>query len=68
MLRLDEQNGTSPTVHAIEARRVVERLLDRLARETLPVPDLDAFGDEFSGAFDRWVVQLVDNLRSPSRT
>jgi hypothetical protein len=68
VLRLDERSVTSPTVRAIEARRVVEGLLDRIASEALPVPYLDAFGDEFSVAFDRWVVQLVDSLRSPSGT
>ena len=68
VLRLDEQDVMPPSVRAIEARRVVEGLLDRIASEALPVPYLDAFGDEFSGAFDRWVVQLVDSLRSPSRT
>lgn len=32
----------------------------------LPQPNVAAFGDQFSGAFDRWVVQLVDSLRSAS--
>lgn len=68
VLRLDEQDVTSPSVRAIEARRVVDGLLDRIASEALPVPYLDAFGDEFSAAFDRWIVQLVDSLRSPSGT
>ena len=67
-LRFDRQDGMSPAVRAIEARRVVEGLLDRIAREALPMPHLDAFGDELSGSFDRWIVELVDSLRSPSRT
>jgi hypothetical protein len=68
VLRLDERSITSSTVRAIEARRVVEGLLDRIASEALPVPHIDAFGDEFSGAFDRWIVELVDSLRSPTGT
>ena len=67
-LRFDRQDGMSPSVRAIEARRVVEGVLDRIASEALPVPSLDAVGDEFSGAFDRWVVELVDSLRSPAGT
>jgi hypothetical protein len=68
VLRFDRQDGMSPSVRAIEARRLVEGLLARIASEGLPEPNLDAFGDQFSGAFDRWVVQLVGSLRSPSRT
>jgi hypothetical protein len=66
--RFDQQDGMSPSVRPIEARRVVESLRARITSEGLPEPNLDAFGDQFSGAFDRWVVQLVDSLRSPSRT
>jgi hypothetical protein len=68
VLRFDEQDGMSPSVRAIEARRLVEGLFARITSEGLPQPDLDKFGDEFAQAFDRWVVQLVDCLRSPSRT
>jgi len=68
VLRFDQQDGMSPSVRAIEARRLVEGLLARITSEGLPEPNLDAFGDQFSSAFDRWVVQLVDSLRSPSRT
>ena len=68
VLRFDEHDGMSPSVRAIEARRVVEGLLARIASEGLPQPNLDALGDEFAHAFDRWVVQLVDSLRGPSRT
>ena len=68
VLRFDQQDGMSPSVRAIEARRLVEGLLARITREGLPEPNLDAFGDQFSRAFDRWVAQLVDSLRSPSRT
>ena len=67
VLRFDEQDGMSPSVRAIEARRVVEGLLTRILDAGLPRPSLDAFGDDFANAFDRWVVQLVDSLRSPSR-
>ena len=68
VLRFDRQVGMSPSVRSIEARRLVEGLLARITSEGLPEPNLDALGDAFSGAFDRWVVQLVDSLRSPSRT
>jgi hypothetical protein len=68
VLRFAERDGMSPSVRAIEARRVVEGLLARSTSEGLPEPNLDTFGDQFSSAFDRWVVQLVDSLRGPSRT
>ncbi len=68
VLRFAGQDGMSASVRAIEARRVVEGLLARITSEGLPEPNLDAFGDDFADAFDRWVVQLVEGLRSPSRT
>ncbi|MGZ8805123.1 MAG: helix-turn-helix domain-containing protein [Microbacterium sp.] len=68
VLRFENRDGMSTTVRAIEARRVVESLRDRITREGLPQPNLDALGEEFGVAFDRWIVQLVDWLRSPSRT
>lgn len=68
VLRFDGQDLMSASVRAIEARRVVEGLLTRIPDAGLPQPNLDAFGDDFANAFDRWVVQLVDSLRSPSRT
>jgi len=67
VLRFTRQEGMSPSVRAIEARRVVEGLRTRILSEGLPQPNATAFGDQFSGAFDRWVVQLVDSLRSPRR-
>ncbi len=68
VLRFGERDGMSPSVRAIEARRLVEGLRARIQSEGLPQPSLDAFGDDFANAFDRWVVQLVDCLRSPSQT
>lgn len=68
VLRFERQDTMSPSVRAIEARRLVEGLLARIRSEGLPEPDLGMFGDPISGAFDRWVVQLVDSLKSPSRT
>lgn len=68
LLRFEERDGMSPSVRAIEARRVVESLRHRMASEGLPQPNLDALGDTFADAFDRWVVQLIDFLRSPTRT
>lgn len=66
--RFIEQDGMSTAVRAIEARRVVEPLTDKISGEGMPKPNLDALGDEFATAFDRWVVELVYWLRSPSRT
>ncbi|MBF6604548.1 MAG: helix-turn-helix transcriptional regulator [Chloroflexi bacterium] len=68
VLRFHKQDGMSPSVRAIEARRVVESLRDRITSEGLPQPNLDVLGDDFADAFDRWLVQLVDSLGSPSRT
>jgi hypothetical protein len=69
VLRFGPQSGASPSpsVRAIEARRVVEGLRTRIASEGLPQPNLDALGADFADAFDRWVVELVDNLRNSSR-
>jgi hypothetical protein len=67
VLRFERQDGLSASVRAIEARRVVESLLARIRSEGLPEPDLTALGEPFSGAFDRWLIQLVDSLRSPAR-
>lgn len=67
VLRFAGQDGMSPSVRAIEARRVVEGLRTRITSEGLPQPNLDALGADFADAFDRWVVELVDHLRSPSR-
>ena len=52
---------------AIEARRLIMLLADRLSTEHMPMPYLDAGGDEFAMAFDRWIVRLVDWLRAPTR-
>jgi hypothetical protein len=67
VLRFTRQEGISPSVQAIEARRVVESLRARIVSEGLPQPNTSALGDQFAGAFDRWLVQLVDFLRSPSQ-
>ncbi len=66
-LRFGGQGGMSPTVHAIEARRLVEGLRARILRERLPMPDLAARGDQFASAFDRWVIQLAKALGSEHR-
>ena len=60
--------GMSASVRAIEERQVVESVLARVSSEGLPTPNVDTFGVDFGHAFDRWVVQLVDALRSPSRS
>lgn len=67
VLRFAGQDGMSRSVRAIEARRVVEGLRTRITSEGLPQPNLDALGADFADAFDRWVVELVGDLRSPSR-
>jgi hypothetical protein len=57
----------SMAVRAIEARWLVESLADRITSEGMPQPNIDAVGDEFAVAFDRWVVDFVYWLRLPSR-
>lgn len=66
-LRFVRQNGMSPTVRAIEARKVVEPLLDPIAAEGMPKVNLSALGDEFVPAFDRWTSDLGYWLRRPAR-
>jgi DNA-binding transcriptional ArsR family regulator len=63
VLRFEDRAGMSTSVRAIEARRVVESLRDRITSEGLPRPNLAAWGNDFAPAFDRWVAQLVDCLR-----
>ncbi len=62
VLRFERQDGMSSSVRSIEARRLVERLLARITGERLPAPDLDAVGDQFSNAFDRWVAQVAEAI------
>jgi hypothetical protein len=57
----------STTVRAIEARRLIAGLARRMSAESIPMPNLDATGDEFSSAFDRWLVGFVAWLRAASR-
>jgi hypothetical protein len=65
--RFIERGGMSTTVRAIEARRLVESLAGTIAGEGIPKPNLDAVGDGFATAFDRWVVDLVYWLRLPAQ-
>ncbi len=65
VLRFSDQTGMSTTVRAIEARRLIERLMDRIQAEAMPTPNLHATGGEFANAFDRWLVDLVAWLRAP---
>ena len=67
LFRFELRDGMSTTVRAIEARRLVESLGDRMSAERAPMPNLDATGDEFASAFDRWLVGFVAWLRAPSR-
>jgi hypothetical protein len=57
----------STAVRAIEARRLVESLADRISGEGMPEPNLGAVGHDFAMAFDRWVVDFVYWLRLQSR-
>ena len=68
VLRFGAQEGLTQSVRAIEARRLAAALMDRVRAEGLPRPSLDAVGEEFAVAFDRWVVDLVSWLRSPTRS
>ncbi len=62
-LRFAETMNDMPTiVRSIEARSVVEQLLDGIQREQLPHPDLEAQGERFGPAFDRWVVAMSRSL------
>ncbi len=61
------REGLSTTVRAIEARRLVDSLVDRMSTEGMPIPNVGATGDEFAYAFDRWLVDFVYWLRLPSR-
>jgi hypothetical protein len=67
VLRFESRNAMSTTVRAIEARRLVNSLAARISTEGMPMPYLDAVGDEFGVAFDKWVAHLVDWLRAPIR-
>jgi len=58
----------STTVRAVEARRLINSLAARMSTGRMPMPYLDAGGDEFAMAFDRWIVDLVDWLRAPARS
>jgi hypothetical protein len=66
VLRFLTLDGMLESVRGIEARRVVEPLMGNIIGEGIPRPNLDAFGDGFSLAFDRWVAELVYWLRLPS--
>lgn len=68
VLRFLERADMPTTVRAIDARRLVDPLIDRMTAEGMPIPNIRATGDEFVDAFDRWVADLDDWLRLPSRT
>jgi len=67
VLRFRTGDGSSPSVRAIEARRVVEGLRTRITSEGLPQPNLDVLGADFADAFDQWVLELVVSLWSQRR-
>lgn len=67
VLRFTERDGMSTAVRAIEARLVIDSVMDRIASAGIPKPNLNALGDEFAMAFDRWLVDFVYWLRMPSR-
>jgi len=67
VLRFTARDDMSTTVRAIEARRLVNSLVDRMSTERMPLPNLEASGVQFGVAFDRWPLDLVDWLRAPTR-
>lgn len=62
VLRFLGRDGMSTTVRAIEARRLVDLLINRMSTEGMPIPSVDVTGDEFASAFDRWLVDFVEWL------
>ncbi len=66
-LRFARRDGMSNTVRAIEARTLVEPLLDSIASEGMPKLNLSALGEESAPAFDRWASELGHWLRLPAR-
>lgn len=67
-LRFARLDGMSTTVRAIEARKMVEPLLDSISAEGMPSLTLSALGEAFAPAFDRWASELGYWLRLPART
>ncbi len=67
VVRFVVRDDMSTTVRAIEARRLVDPLINRMSTEGMPIPSLGATGDEFAYAFDRWLVDFVYWLRLQSR-
>lgn len=63
LVRFERRSAMTPSIRSIESRRLVESLWDGIVSEDLPRPNLDAMGVEFSPAYDRWLVQIVDWLR-----
>jgi DNA-binding transcriptional ArsR family regulator len=55
---IDRAGQLSPIVRAVEARALVDGLIDRLRLESLPTPDLQITGAGFAIEFDRWVDAL----------
>lgn len=66
VLRFLARGEMSTTVRAIEARRLVDSLADRMSTEGMHIPNVGATGDAFANAFDRWLVDYIDWLRLPS--
>lgn len=67
VLRFAQREDMSTTVRAVESRRLIAQLANRISTERMPAPYMDAVGEDFADAFDRWIVYLVDWLRAPSR-
>lgn len=64
VLRLESRAALTPTVRAIEARRLLESMRDTISVEDMPKPNLEAVGMGFAESYDRWLVSLVDWFRS----
>lgn len=65
VLRFLARGEMSTTVRAIEARRLINSLVERMSSEGIPVPNPGATGDAFAEAFDRWLVDFNEWLRLP---
>ncbi|HUG29213.1 MAG TPA: helix-turn-helix domain-containing protein [Candidatus Limnocylindria bacterium] len=64
LVRFERRSAMTPSIRSIESRRLVESIWQGIVSEDLPRPNLDAMGVEFASAYDRWIVHIVDWLRS----
>jgi hypothetical protein len=65
VMRFQRREPGSPSVRAIEARALIERLRPGILSAHVREPDMTAVGLDFGVAFDRWVADLIYDLRLP---